>query len=41
MTYIAVEKMRKDKSGNGGIIVNVASLAGRGLFRYFELARPE
>ena len=34
MTYTAVEKMRKDKGGNGGTIVNVASGAGHGFFMY-------
>ena len=29
MTYIAVEKMRKDKGGSGGTIVNVSSGTGR------------
>ena len=28
MTYIAVDNMRKDKGGNGGTIVNIASMAG-------------
>ena len=28
MTYIAVNKMRKDKGGNGGTIVNLSSDAG-------------
>ena len=28
MTYLAVDKMRKDKGGTGGTIVNVASVAG-------------
>ena len=29
MTYVAVDNMRKDKGGNGGTIVNVASVAGK------------
>ena len=28
LTNIAVEKMRKDKGGKGGIIVNISSMAG-------------
>lgn len=27
-TYLALEHMKKDNGGNGGVIVNVASLAG-------------
>ena len=29
MTYIAVDKMRKNKDGNGGTIVNLSSDAGQ------------
>ncbi|XP_055036542.1 15-hydroxyprostaglandin dehydrogenase [NAD(+)] [Misgurnus anguillicaudatus] len=29
-TYLALEHMKKDKGGNGGVIVNVASMAGLG-----------
>ena len=38
ITYTAVEKMRKDKGGYGGTIVNVASVAGLVCFmlKYFE-----
>ena len=28
LTYLAVDKMRKDKSGSGGCVVNISSGAG-------------
>ena len=28
MTYLAIDKMRKDKGGNGGCVINISSGAG-------------
>ena len=35
-TLLAVEYMRKDKGGNGGLIINVAS--GAGMYYFNDLA---